>query len=240
MMNAFRPWLFWSVLACAFSTGNASRSTQSQNLMHTQWTSNSDATNVTDNATVSPFPTISPAPTMTPTNSTTSPEPTVSPAPTKGNATESPAPSSPPTEQTPYPTISPAPSTSAPTTKAPTLKPTPAPIAPTKQPHYHPHDDGDKKNHPSLLRILGKTIAWLFIIALALLFFGFLMSNRYRIYYYVRSAWFRFLRWDGTQWVLRKTGLGRLLNIHPNESSSLLNEVILDNDLNEGLLLQST
>jgi hypothetical protein len=82
----------------------------------------------------------------------------------------------------------------------------------------------------------------MFILTLAVLLFGFLMSNRYRIYFYTRSAYYSALRWHGTQWVLRKTGLGRLLGLQ-NPHDSLLNDVIFEYDeMHEqgGLLLQDT
>jgi hypothetical protein len=85
-----------------------------------------------------------------------------------------------------------------------------------------------------VLRILGKTLAWLILIALSVLMFGACMSNRYRIYYHVRGLWYALLRWHGTQWVIRKLRLDRFFG--GQESS--LNDIIFDNDLQEGLLMQ--
>jgi hypothetical protein len=63
------------------------------------------------------------------------------------------------------------------------------------------------------------------------------MSNRYRIYFYIRSVWYSFLRSDGTMWVLRKLRLDRVLLGHDTS----LNDIIFESgDLNEGLLMQDT
>jgi hypothetical protein len=72
------------------------------------------------------------------------------------------------------------------------------------------------------------------MIALGVLSFGACMSNRYRIYYYIRGVWYSFLRMEGTRWVIRKLRLERLFGGH----DSSLNEIIFDNDLTEGLLMQ--
>jgi hypothetical protein len=77
-------------------------------------------------------------------------------------------------------------------------------------------------------------LAWLIIIALSVLLFGAIMSNRYRIYYYIKSAWYAFLRWEGFQWIVHKLRLGRFFG---GEDSSL-NGIIFENDLQEGLLMQ--
>jgi hypothetical protein len=70
------------------------------------------------------------------------------------------------------------------------------------------------------------------------------MTNRYRIYFYLRSAFYRALRWRGTQWFLRTTGVGRLLGLEHDHHyyDSLLNDVIFEYDPmhDEGLLLQTT
>lgn len=58
------------------------------------------------------------------------------------------------------------------------------------------------------------------------------MSNRYRIYYYVRSTWYSFLRLEGTAWVIRKLRLERFFG----DQESSLNEIIFENNLQEGLL----
>jgi hypothetical protein len=113
----------------------------------------------------------------------------------------------------------------------PSEDPDPPTDAPTEPPHHH------KEHHASGWKILGKTLAWIIIIALSVLLFGAVMSNRYRIYYYLRSCWYRFLRWERTQWLLRKLRLDRLFG-----QQDSLNEIIFDHggDLHEGLLMQDT
>ena len=136
---------------------------------------------------------------------------------------------------TPNATVSvpptPAPSKNETTpTDPPTVEPTAAPT--TKKHHHHHH-----RHHPSIGKIIGKTIAWLIIIALGVLLFGFVMSNRYRIYYYLRSAWYSFLRNERTMWVLRKLRLDRFFGL----GDPSLNGIIFDSgDLHEGLLMQDT
>ena len=86
---------------------------------------------------------------------------------------------------------------------------------------------------------MAKTFGWLIIIALGFLLFGAIMSNRYRIYYYLRSAWYSFLRAEKTVWVLRSLRLDGL--VYGGQSDSSLNDIIFDSgDLNEGLLMQNT
>lgn len=172
------------------------------------------------NETVSPAPTISPAP-------------TVSPAPTIPNATLSPAPSLAPTHHNE--TVSPAPSI-APTASNDTVKPTEAPTtgAPTESPHHHHH-------HIHVWKILCKTIAWMIVAGLSVLAFGSCMSNRYRIYYYMRGTWYSFLRLRCTQSVLMVLRLdGWVFGRRSTDTS--LNEIIFDgnNDLHEGLLMRET
>eukprot|EP00339_Tiarina_fusa_P011202 CAMPEP_0117083642 /NCGR_PEP_ID=MMETSP0472-20121206/58884_1 /TAXON_ID=693140 ORGANISM="Tiarina fusus, Strain LIS" /NCGR_SAMPLE_ID=MMETSP0472 /ASSEMBLY_ACC=CAM_ASM_000603 /LENGTH=232 /DNA_ID=CAMNT_0004812339 /DNA_START=137 /DNA_END=835 /DNA_ORIENTATION=+ len=192
------------------------------------------ATNAT---TVSPAPseisfppTVSPAPTVTPAPSSN----VTSPAPTAGNITS--PPSSAPTANTTtdVPTASP---TAAPTNSSATTAPTTSPTAaPTDAPSAAPDEKHHHHHRPSLWKILGKTLAWLIMIALGVLMFGACMSNRYRIYYYIRGAWYSFLRMEGTQWVLRKLRIDRFFG----GQDSSLNEIIFDNDLQEGLLMQDT
>lgn len=84
-------------------------------------------------------------------------------------------------------------------------------------------------------------MAWLILLLLATLVFGFVMSNRYRIYYYVRGTWYSFLNLDGTKWIVRKLHLERILGgSSSGDYAPGLNEIIFDNDLNEGLLMQNT
>jgi len=61
------------------------------------------------------------------------------------------------------------------------------------------------------------------------------MSNRYRIYYYARAAWYSFIRWRRVQWLIRKLRLERFFGV----GDSSLNEIIFDHgDMQEGLLMQ--
>lgn len=177
--------------------------------------------------------TASPAPSQNVTSSTPTPAPS-------GNSSVTPTLSMPPTISMP-PTVSPTlsvvptPSNSSippsyPPSPNPSNPPTSLPTpTPTTPQHHHKHK-------PSLWRILGKTLAWLIIIALSVLLFGAIMSNRYRIYYYIRSGWYSFLRSDRTQWVVRKLHLQRFFG--GQEPS--LNEIIFDNNLGEGLLMQES
>ncbi|KAG7352215.1 hypothetical protein IV203_008263 [Nitzschia inconspicua] len=174
------------------------------------------------NSTVSPSPTISPVP-------------TVSPAPTVPNATLSPAPSIAPTHHNE--TASPAPSI-APTKSNVTDNPTEAPItvAPTASPdHHHPN------NRIHIWRLIYKTLSWMIVAGLSVLAFGSCMSNRYRIYYYLRGTWFSFLRLGCTQSILRTLRLdGLVFGRHGRDTS--LNDIIFEdnNDLHEGLLMRET
>jgi len=85
----------------------------------------------------------------------------------------------------------------------------------------------------SFWRIIGKTIAWLILIGLSVLAFGAIMSNRYRIYFFLRGVWYTILRMPCTIWVLRKL---RLSDYQPVDNS--LNTIIFDNEMQEGLLMQ--
>jgi hypothetical protein len=81
------------------------------------------------------------------------------------------------------------------------------------------------------------------VAGLSVLAFGACMSNRYRIYYYLRGSWYRFLRMDCTQWILRKTRLDGYF--FGGRSSSSLNDIIFEggggaSDLHEGLLMRET
>jgi hypothetical protein len=88
----------------------------------------------------------------------------------------------------------------------------------------------------SIWRILGKTLGWLILIALSVLLFGFLMTNRYQIYYYFVATGRHIRRMECTRWILHKTGLSRFFGDDTGGGS--LNEVIFDRgDLTEGLLM---
>jgi hypothetical protein len=142
-------------------------------------------------------------------------------APTHHNKTESPAPSISPTasNETDKPT-------EAPTTAAPTVSP---------QQHHH--------HHLHLWKVLCKTVAWMMVAGISVLAFGACMSNRYRIYYYLRGAWFSLLRLGCTQAVLRTLRLeGFFFGGRRGGRESSLNEIIFEgnNDLHEGLLVRET
>jgi hypothetical protein len=147
--------------------------------------------------------------------------PTLSPTTSSDN---SPAPS--PGEETKGPTTSP--------TIAPTSAPTPdhddtttaAPTAASSDNAPVPH----KKM--SFLKIIGKTIAWLIIIALSVVAFGAIMSNRYRIYFFLRGVWYTILRMECTLFVMRK------LRFNTSNVDTSLNTIIFDNEMTEGLLMR--
>jgi hypothetical protein len=85
----------------------------------------------------------------------------------------------------------------------------------------------------SFLRIIGKTIAWLIIIALSVVAFGAIMSNRYRIYFFLRGVWYTILRMDCTLWIMRK-----LRFWDSDEIDGSLNTIIFDNEMTEGLMMR--
>jgi hypothetical protein len=143
-----------------------------------------------------------------------SPPPSVSPS---SNATTiSPSPSIAP---------SPAPSTATPTTSPPTTAP-PTTSPPTPSPtQHHPRREWWRNFGKFLL----KAVCWIFIVGLFFFAFGAVMSNRYRIYYYLRDAWYSLLR--KLKW---KQSDG-------SAPSAILNDIIFsDNDLQEGLLGRAT
>jgi len=92
-------------------------------------------------------------------------------------------------------------------------------------------------HHLSGWAILGKAIAWLLLTALAILAFGALFSNRYRLYYHAQSAWCTFLGWHTTRKVLRFL---RLEDYFGGYRESSLNGIVFDYDLAEGLVMQDT
>jgi len=71
---------------------------------------------------------------------------------------------------------------------------------------------------------------------LSVLAFGAIMSNRYRIYYYLRGIWYTFTH------KLRRLSPLRRRNGTNADPSSTLNEIIFsdNNDLQEGLLMRET
>jgi len=154
--------------------------------------------------TVSPSPSVSPSSNAT----TNSPSPSVSPTPA-------------PSDETVTPTTSP-PTTAPPSTAPPTTAP------PTPYPTHHPHHEWWK----SLWKFLLKTVCWMFIAVLFFFAFGAVMSNRYRIYYYLRGSWYS---------LLQKLKWSRLSGRDGSAPSSTLNDIIFsDNDLQEGLLMRET
>ena len=63
------------------------------------------------------------------------------------------------------------------------------------------------------------------------------MSNRYRIYYFLRGVWYTLLGLDCTQWLFQKLGIHGGY-YQPVDTS--LNTIIFDNEMSEGLLLRET
>jgi hypothetical protein len=169
------------------------------------------------------------SPTMAPTNATVeTPVPSATPA-TKNTTTIAPSPA-PHTTVAPNVTIAPTPSHNV-TTPSPSIAPS---HSPTTAPAQSTNDDNNK-HHWSFWSILAKTIAWSIIILLVFLGFGAFMSNRYRIYYFLRGIWYTILGMDCTQRILRKlTGRGSV--------DSGLNTIIFEDnpDMSEGLLLRET
>jgi len=163
-----------------------------------------------------------------------SPAPSVSPQPSPSNVTTiSPSPSVAPTitpmpsnNQTVTPTT-PPPTTAAPTTPPPTTPPPttapPTTAAPTAPPTQHKHHEWWQ----NFWKFLLKTMCWSFLAGLFFFAFGAVMSNRYRIYYYLRGSWYT---------LLRKI---RLRRSDASAPSSTLNEIIFS-DNTEGLLMRET
>jgi hypothetical protein len=152
--------------------------------------------------------------------------------------------------------------TSFPTMMAPTYvprDPTTAPtVAPaTKKPYSPPPTSGaptpdlppvpPPTDKTSILRILGKTIAWCILLALSILLFGACMSHRYRLWSLCRNAAYRLQRLECTRNVWE-----RLQRLDPrargNNSSYAgsahhdLNTIIFDasHEMSEGLLMRDS
>jgi hypothetical protein len=101
------------------------------------------------------------------------------------------------------------------------------------------NNNNNSKHHVSIWKIIGKSIAWLIICALGVLSFGACFANRYRLYYYAKSAWYSFLRWEMTRKALRVLRVDRFFQSAYEETS--LNEIIFDNNNNDmgyGLMMQ--
>ena len=62
------------------------------------------------------------------------------------------------------------------------------------------------------------------------------MSNRYRIYYFLRGVWYTILGLECTQFILNKLRLGG----GREAMDTGLNTIIFDNEMSEGLLLRET
>jgi len=159
---------------------------------------------------------------------TVSPSPSVAPTPAPSDKTVTPTTLSPTTAP---PTTAPpttAPPTTAPPTTAPptTAPPTPSP---TSSPTQHPHHEW----WINLGKFLLKTVCWMFIAGLFFFAFGAVMSNRYRIYYYLRGLWYSMLQ--------KLKGLRRSGSDGSAPSSTLNDIIFSDNsDLQEGLLMRET
>lgn len=121
---------------------------------------------------------------------------------------------------TPAPTVTPT--TSPPTTAEPTTaSPTTNPSSPTQHHKWW-----------KIVKLVLKTVFWMLVAGLFFFAFGAAMSNRYRIYYYVRGLWYSFLRKLKS---LRRRGQDG------GAANSTLNDIIFsDNDLREGLLARDT
>ena len=144
----------------------------------------------------------------------------------KDEATASPtvAPSSNVTTITPTPAPTLTPTTSPPTTAEPTTQsPTTAPPSPSPAQHHE---------WWKIVKLVLKTAFWMLVAGVFFFAFGAAMSNRYRIYYYVRGLWYSFLRKLKSLW---RGGQDR------GDASSTLNDIIFsDNDLQEGLLMRDS
>jgi len=134
------------------------------------------------------------------------------------------------------PTLMPTNNSPSPTTTPVTTKPSPIPtLSPTTSPTQN-----NKKDHEwwnNVWKVIMKSIFWLFMAGLSVLAFGAIMSNRYRIYYYLRGIWYTF-----THKLRRFSPLIRRTDTNADPSSTL-NQIIFsddDNDLQEGLLMRET
>lgn len=140
-------------------------------------------------------------------------------------ATASPtvAPSSNATTITPTPAPTLTPSTSPPTTAEPTTQ-SPTTTSPSPSPTQH-------QKWWKIVKLVLKTGFWMLVAGVFFFAFGAAMSNRYRIYYYVRGLWYSFLR------KLKSLRGGQ----NGDATSSTLNDIIFsDSDLQEGLLMRDS
>jgi hypothetical protein len=119
-----------------------------------------------------------------------------------------------------------------PVSHAPTISPTSAPSGGTLSPTT-PHKG------IYFWRFVEKTIAYLILLVLALLGFGALMANRYRIYFFLRGVWYTILQMECTLWCMRKLRIADYFGYsHPMDST--LSTSLFENELNEGLLMRET
>jgi hypothetical protein len=206
------------------------------------------------------------SPTMSPTsiNHTLSPtlNHTLSPtaAPTNSsNITHSPT-LSPTLSPTHHPSLAPttlSPATAAPASSAPS--PSPTAMETKLVPHHHKRE--------SLARILGRSLAWLIVLGLSVLAFGFVMQHRYRIYFFLRGVYYSILSLECSQYLNRTLHLREVFLVIGHYSRMLwnatgarvvafvqergwfgrgggggvdgsLNTIIFDNELSEGLLMR--
>ena len=165
--------------------------------------------------------------------------PTVTTPPTGAASSSVPHSSLPPSTQ---PSYAPAAAT---TTDAPTIAPTtaaspppttaaPTTVAPTTSPTAVPTQAPSGQRRMSVWRFIEKTIALFILLVLALLAFGAIMSNRYRIYFFLRGVWYTILSMECTGWIMRKLRLG---DYQPVDTG--LNTVIFEHEMDEGLLMRN-
>ena len=112
-------------------------------------------------------------------------------------------------------------------TPSPTTNVTPSTAAPTSSPAQHKHHEW----WLNVRRVIIETGLWLFIIGISALAFSAIMSNRYRIYFYLRGSLYTFLH--------KIKSLRRSKD--STTASSSLDEIIFSDDgLQEALLMRET
>jgi len=89
----------------------------------------------------------------------------------------------------------------------------------------------------SFFRFIEKTIALFIFLVLSLLAFGAIMSNRYRIYFFLRGVWYTILGLECTRWIMRKL---RISDGGYQPVDRGLNTVIFENEMDQGLLMRET
>mmetsp|Transcript_2149 Transcript_2149/g.3090 ORF Transcript_2149/g.3090 Transcript_2149/m.3090 type:complete len:255 (-) Transcript_2149:1560-2324(-) len=217
-----------------------------------------------EDSTLSPAPSISPTP--SPTNHTLptftptpTPAPSVSTIPTMSPSSNnhSVVPSEPPTpspSESPIPTTTPTSNHSVVPTQLPTPSPSESPlptvspssnhsVVPTELPTHLPSSAPSRsssRKKTATGKIIAKSIGWLIVVALSVLLFGAVMSNRYQLYYALRGVWFTILQMDCTRWIMSKLNFRGTR--HRSGADGYLNDIVFDenNDLTEGLLMGDT